>query len=62
MDSLRTDFNAVQALTPPEKHMAQLGYVKALHAVFYIAVAEAIVAAVTSLCMTENELPESLKE
>lgn len=60
--SLRTDFNAVQALTPPAKHIAQVGYMKALHVVFYIAVAEAVVAAIASLCMTENELPESLKE
>lgn len=59
--SLRTDFNAVQALTPPARHIAQVSYMKALHAVFYIAVAEAIVAAIASLCMTENELPESLK-
>ncbi|KAH8821380.1 major facilitator superfamily domain-containing protein [Xylogone sp. PMI_703] len=59
---LRTDFNAVQALAPPAKHMAQVSYMKALHVVFYIAVAEAIVAAIVSLCMTENELPESLKE
>ena len=60
--SLRTDFNAVQALAPTAKHIAQVGYVKALHVVFYIAVAEAIVAGIASLCMTENELPESLKE
>lgn len=60
--SLRTDFNAVLALAPPAKYMAQVGYMKALHVVFYIAVAEAIVAAIASLCMTENELPESLTE
>lgn len=62
LGSLRTNFNAVQGLDPSSKRLAQEDYMKALHIVFYIAMAEAIVAAVASFCMEENELPDSLRE
>jgi MFS family permease len=62
LNTLRTDFNAVQSLAFPEKQKAQEDYMKALHVVFYIATAEAVIAAIASLFFKENDLPESLKE
>ncbi|KAH8704097.1 major facilitator superfamily domain-containing protein [Talaromyces proteolyticus] len=62
INTLRTDFNAVQSLAFPERQKAEEDYMNALHAVFYTVTAEAIVAAIASLCLKENELPESLKE
>jgi hypothetical protein len=34
----------------------------ALHVMFCIEMAEAIVAAIASMCMKENDIPESIKE
>lgn len=61
LNTLRTDFNAVQSLAFPETQKAQEDYMKALHVVFYTATAEAVIAAIASLFFKENELPKSLK-
>lgn len=62
LNSLQTDSNVVQSLAFPEKQKAQEDYMKALHVVFYIAIAEAAIAAIASLFFKENELPKSLRE
>lgn len=62
LNTLQTDFNAVQSLTFLMKQKAQEYYMKALHAVFYIAIAEAAIAAIASLFFKENELPKTLRE
>ena len=62
IEDLRNNLDAVQSLDPRSKHLAQVSYMKALHVVFWIAMAESIVAAIASLCMKENKIPESLRE
>lgn len=61
LNTLRTDFNAVQSLPFPEKQKAQEDYMKSLHAVFYTATAEAVLAAIASMFFKEHEIPKSLK-
>jgi hypothetical protein len=64
INSLRTDFNVVnmKELDPSIKRIAQEDYINAIHVVFYIILAEAVVAAVACFCMEENELSDCLRE
>lgn len=62
LNTLLRDFNAVQSLVFAEKQKAQEDYMKALHVVFYITMAEAVIAAIASLFLKENGLRKSLKE
>lgn len=58
---VRTNFSAVQSLSPDLKLSVQRSYIDALHVVFYITTAEIVVAAIASLMMKENDIPDTLK-